>query len=158
MSAAPATHEAFVLDASVILAWFANGEGRSQARFIRQHHAAGRCRLVVHDLALLEATIVLRAHPRFTDADVTEALMQLEGLHLDIQPLSWDLMRRAVTTAEAYGIGLTRAISVALAESLGCPMLTMDPVLLEKKARTSSMILDLAELDAPESILIMGDN
>ncbi|MBZ0159128.1 type II toxin-antitoxin system VapC family toxin [Candidatus Methylomirabilis sp.] len=157
MSAALAPHEAYVLDASVLLVWFANGEGRSQARFIRQHHAAGRCRLVVHDVALLEATIILRAYPRFTDADVTEVLTQLEGLHLDIHPLSWDLMRRAVTTAEAYGIGLTRAISVALAESLGCPMLTTDRVLLEKKPRASSMILDLAELEAPESILIMGE-
>lgn len=157
MSAAPAPHEAYVVDASVLLAWFANGEGRSQARFIRQRHAAGRCRLVVHDLALLEATIVLRAHPHFTDADVTEALMQLEGLHLEIHPLSWDLVRRAVTIAGLYDIGLNRAISVALAESLGCPMLTMDHVLLDKKPKASSMILDLAELDAPESILIMGE-
>lgn len=158
MSVAPAIHEAYVLDASVLLVWFANGEGRSQARFIRQHHTAGRCRLVVPDLALLEATIVFRAYPRFTDADVTEALMQLEGLHLDIHPLSWDLMRRAVTIAALYDIGLNRAISVALAESLGCPMLTMDRVLLDKKPKTSSMILDLTGLDTSASIVIMGDN
>lgn len=88
---------------------------------------------------------------------MTEALTQLEGLRLDIHPLSWDLMRRAVTIAGLYDIGLNRAISVALAESLGYPMLTMDRVLLDKKPKASSMILDLAELEAPESILIMGE-
>jgi predicted nucleic acid-binding protein len=158
MSRALATHEAYVLDASVLLVWCANGEGRSQARFIRQRHAAGWCRLVVSDLALMEATIVLRAYPRFTDADVTEALTQLEGLHLDIHLLSWNLMRKAVTIAGLHDIGLNRAISVALAESLGCPMLTMDRVLLEKKPNASSMILELAEQEAPDRILIMGDS
>jgi predicted nucleic acid-binding protein len=157
MSTAPDTHEAYVLDASVVLAWFTEAKRCPQARLIRQRHALGRCRLILPDLALVETAIVLRARPSFTEVDVRAALSQLEDLQLEIQSLSWELARKAVTLAEAYAIGLTRAVSLAMAESLGCPMLTTDRVLLDKKSKDSSMILDLSELDALESILTMED-
>lgn len=155
MSMAATTREVYVLDASVVLAWFAEAERCPQARFIRQRHILGRCRLILPDLALMETVIILRARPFFTEADVKAALTQLENLQLEIHSLSWDLARKAVAIAEAYGIGLTCALPVALAESLGCPLLTIDGTLVET-FKGHSMIVNLAEQELRASIVIMG--
>jgi len=151
MSMALGSREVYVLDASVVLAWFAEAERCPQARLIRQRHILGRCRLILPDLALMETVIILRARPFFTEADVRAALTQLEALQLDVQSLSWDLARKAVAIAEAYGIGLTCAVPVALAESLGCPLLTTDGTLVET-LKGYSLIVNLAEQALPVRI------
>ena len=56
---------------------------------------AGQCRLILPDFALLEIANAIRCSARAKEADGAAVLDLLRDLHLDVQPLSWDLLRKA---------------------------------------------------------------
>jgi len=78
--------------------------------------------------------------------DGAAALGVLESLHLQVEPLSWDLLRKANAIAWAYKVAVYDAAYVALAELQGFPLITADEALL-KKMRGHSIVVALRDLD-----------
>ena len=81
---------------------------------------AGQCRLILPDFALLEIANAIRCSPRAKEADGAAALDLLRDLHLDVQPLSWELSADRANAArrvlEASGLPpdrITRVVGYA---------------------------------------------
>lgn len=146
-----AYHQAYVLDASVAAKWFVphSEPDRKQALFIRKRHLAGHCRLVIPEFGLLEVVNAIRYSPRAKEADGAAALELLRDLHLESHPLSWDLLRKANAIAWAYKIAAYDALYVALAETVGFPLLTADDALF-KKMKGHSIVLRLRDIQLGE--------
>ncbi len=142
-----AVHARYVVDASVAAKWFTrHQEGdREEALALRELHRSRRCRLIVPEFALLEVLNAVRFSARAGEGDVLAALAVLDDLQLQIEPLNWDLLRKAVAIAWAYRIAVYDAAYVALAERLGFPFLTADEALL-RKMTGHSIVLRLREL------------
>lgn len=144
----PAIHARYVLDASVAAKWFTRHDeaDRGKALALRELHRTRRCRLVVPEFGLLEILNAVRLSPRAREADTAEVLVLLRNLQLQIEPLSWDLLRKATAIAWAYGVALYDAAYVALGEYLGFPFLTADEALL-KKMKGHSIVLRLRDME-----------
>lgn len=144
----PAYHRGYILDASVAAKWFVRQKeaDRDRALALKDRHVAGQCRLILPDFALLEIANAIRYSARAKEADGAAALELLRGLHLDVQALSWDLLRKANAIAWAYKIAVYDATYVALAEAMGFPLLTADEELV-KKMKGHSIVLRLKEME-----------
>ncbi len=144
----PAYHAAYVLDASVAAKWFVRHQEkeRDKALALRAWHVEGRTRLIVPEFAFLELVNAIRYSPRGTEADGAAALKLLESLHLQVERLGWDLLRKANAIAWAYRVAVYDAAYVALAEIQGFPLITADDALL-KKMRGHSIVVSLKDLD-----------
>ncbi len=145
-----AIHNQYILDASVAAKWFTRHDeaDREKALALRELHRTRRCRLAVPEFGLLEILNAVRFSPRARKVDTSEALAVLRDLQLQIEPLDWDLLRKATAIAWAYGLALYDAAYVALAERLGFPFLTADEALL-KKMKGHSIVLRLREMEFP---------
>ena len=143
----PATHARYVLDASVAAKWFTQHDeaDREKALALRELHRTRRCRLVVPEFGLLEILNAVRFSHRARETDIIEALAVMSDLQLQLEPLDWDLLRKATAIAWAYGTALYDAAYVALAERLGFPLLTADEALV-KKMKGHSIVLRLRDL------------
>lgn len=144
----PAYHRGYVLDASVAAKWFVRQKepDRDRALAIRERHVSGQSRLILPEFGLLEVANAIRYSPRAKEADAAAAVEVLHDLHLDIQPLSWDLLRKANAIAWAYKIAVYDATYVALAEAVGFPLLTADEALI-RKMKGHSIVLRLNEME-----------
>lgn len=147
----PAYHPSYVLDASVAAKWFVRQKeaDRDRALALRDRHVTGRSRLILPEFGLLEIANAIRYSPRAKEADGAAALEVLRDLHLDIQPLSWDLLRKANAIAWAYKIAVYDAAYVALAEAVGFPLLTGDEALV-RKMTGHSIVLRLRDMEFSE--------
>ncbi len=146
--AIPAYHAAYVLDASVAAKWFVrhSEKERDKALALRDRHVEGRTRLIVPEFAFLELANAIRYSPRGSEAAAAAALGLLETLHLQVERLGWDLLRKANAIAWAYRVAVYDAAYVALAEIQGFPLITADDALL-KRMRGHSIVVALRDLD-----------
>lgn len=144
-------HAAYVLDASVAFKWFSTRPepNREAALALRERHAGGRCRLIVPELFFLEMLNILRFHAKATEEDASAALGVLERFNFQMEPLSWDLLRKTNAIAWSYGVTMYDACYVALAEMRGFPLVTADDGLV-KKMRGHSIVVKLQDLDFPK--------
>jgi len=144
----PAYHAAYVLDASVAAKWFVRHpeKDREKALALRARHVEGRTRLIVPEFAFLELVNAIRYSPRATEADGAAAVELLESLHLQVERLSGDLLRKANAIAWAYTLAVYDAAYVALAELQGFPLITADDALM-RKMRGHSIVVALRDLD-----------
>ncbi len=144
----PAYHAAYVLDASVAAKWFVQHaqKDREKALALRARHVEGRTRLIIPAFALLELVNAIRYSPRGTEADGAAAVDVLEALHLQVERLSGDLLRKANAIAWAYKLAVYDAAYVALAELQGFPLITADDALI-RKMRGHSIVVPLRDLD-----------
>ena len=144
----PAIHASYILDASVIAKWFTRHDepDREKALALRELHRTRHCRLVVPEFGLLEVLNAIRFSPRATEEETSAALAVLEDLRLQIEPVDWEVRRKAIAIAWGYKATLYDAAYIALAERLGYPFLTADEALL-KKMKGHSIVLRLREME-----------
>jgi len=135
-----------VIDASVAIKWLVEEPGTSEALLLRRH------RLSAPDLLTIECANVLWKKLRrkeLTEEEVVLAARLLERADIELAP-----MRPLLTAATKLSIGLDHpaydCAYLALAEALGCAMVTADEALCRKLAGSkllSSKVIALA--DAP---------
>lgn len=141
----PTYHAGYVVDASVLTKWFMEEEDRDLALGLRELHISGRSTLCVSELTFFEILNAIRYSPKAKEEDGAEALHVLERLHLRVRPTDFQLLRKANAIAWAYKITIYDALSVALAEQLGHPLITADEV-MTKRLRGHSIVVSLRDL------------
>lgn len=140
-----------VLDASVILKWFLDEEGTSQALRLREEFYRGEREIVVPDLLLMEVANVLRYNPSFTAKEIKEAIQTLFDIGIVIITPTYSLLAKAIDLANTLDVTCYDAVYLALAEEIGFEFITADKKLwkrvTERRGPTPSVILltDLEE-------------
>ena len=143
-----AIHARYVLDASVAAKWFTRHEepDREKALALRDRHRRRHCRLILPELGLIEVMNALRFAPRAVEPDSSTALAVLNDLQLHVEPVDWELLRKATAIAWAYRTSVYDAVYVALAERIGFPLVTADEELV-RRMKGHSIVLRLRELE-----------
>jgi predicted nucleic acid-binding protein len=127
MSGLPFEHSAVVLDTSVIVKWFRQGEVLGdRALIVRDAYLAGQITVVVPSLMAYELANVLRYKDDLSALQVKNAVGSLFELGLEWIPPSNDGLRRAVEIAHTYETTAYDAAFAALAEGLDAAFLTAD--------------------------------
>lgn len=123
----PFQHSALVLDTSVVLKWFRQGEVLAdQALALRDAYLDGRITITLPSLVAYELANVLRYKSDLTTDQVQEAVGSLFDMGLEWIPPSRDVLRRAVGIARTYEATVYDATFAALAEVLGAALVTAD--------------------------------
>lgn len=118
-----------VLDASVVLKWFAPaGEpGSAPARALRREYAAGRLRVLAPSLLSLEILNVADRRWRWDEPALLELAGALEDLGFDLVDPAPEL----VAVWAARGLTAYDAAYVAVAEERRVPLVSDDRTILE---------------------------
>lgn len=142
-----AYHAGYVIDASVAVKWFIKEgeEDRDAALAIRQRHINGQTQMIVPELFLLEVPNAIKAGRKGTEEELAEALEMLADMGIQIERHSKEILRKTNALAWAYKLTWFDAVYVAVAESLGFPMVTADEA-LARKMRGHSIVLKLSDL------------
>lgn len=117
-----------VLDASVVLKWFAQADERGsvEARALRETYEAGRAVVLVPSLLFLELVDVAGRRWGWSEADLVEMTSALDDLGFEVAEPELDGVARWV----ARGLTAYDAAYVALAEERGSPLVTDDDRIL----------------------------
>ena len=97
-----------VLDASVILKWFLEEEGTSQALRLREEFYRGEREIVVPDLLLMEVANALRYNPSFTAKEIKEAIQTLFDIGIVIITPTYSLLAKAIDLAKTLDVTFYR--------------------------------------------------
>ena len=95
----------------------------------------------------MEVLNAIRFSPKEDKDDGETALEALQDLHLEIKPGNTNVLRKANATAWAYKITIYDALSVALAEQVGYPLITADEAMI-KKLKGHSIVVPLRDLES----------
>ena len=140
MSDLPPEHATVVLDTSVIVKWFRQGEALAdRALAMRDAYLDGRIELSVPSLVPYELANVLRYKEDLTPEQVQAAVESLFGMGWQWVVPSSAVMRRAVEVARVYETTVYDAAFAALAESLNATFVTADEQLIRRLQGFSSV-------------------
>ena len=122
-----------VLDTSVIIKWFRQGEVlASHALALRDAYLEGQIVVLVPSLLAYELANVLRYKNDLTTVQIEDAVQSLFDMGLEWIPPSATVMRRAVVIARECDTTVYDAAFVALAETLNATFLTADEKLTRR--------------------------
>ena len=138
MSTIPFPYDHLVLDTSVIIKWYRQGEALAQqALVLRTAYLAGAATISVPSLLIYEVTNVLRYKNDLSTDQVKEAVQSLFDMDLDIMSPSRLVVDQAIELARTYNITVYDATFVALAEVLSATLVTADERLVQRLADKS---------------------
>jgi predicted nucleic acid-binding protein len=124
---------AFVLDSSVIVKWFRQGEILAeQAIALRNAYLNGRISLLAPSLCAYEIANVLRYKEALTVDQIQQAVQSLFDIGIDLIPPTVGLMNRSIEIAVDSKITAYDGAFVALAENLDIEFVTADERLVER--------------------------
>ena len=117
----------YVVDASVVMQYFITDTYTPQVSILLNRLNQGE-RLYVPEFCLLECANVLWKQVRFQSMPRTEAaqlLIELLALQFQIMPVG-NLLPRALQIGLSQNLAIYDSFYIALAESLNCPLITVD--------------------------------
>jgi predicted nucleic acid-binding protein len=133
MSAIPFPHDHLILDTSVVIKWYRQGEVLAQqALVLRAAYLAGQAAVTVPSLLVYELTNVLRYKGDLSTNQVREAVQSLFDMNLYIIPPSLPVIHQAVDLARTYDTTLYDAAFIALAQELSAIFVTADERLMKR--------------------------
>ena len=114
-----------VVDASVVLKWFAPKEDHEIALFLKERHVLGKERMAGPELLLYEVANVLQ-NKRGDLRSSVEAFSAFCSVGLEIHSLEPSDLTEAMKLSHAYGISTYDASYLALAQARHCRLVTAD--------------------------------
>lgn len=124
-----------VLDASVLVKWFAEEIGHDHALLLRDQFLRQEVSIAIPDLALYEVANALRYKPKVTTEIVEQATTALFRFQLDIYAANTELLREAIYFSFKEKLTVYDALYLALAKHLGATLVTADTALAKAAVR-----------------------
>ena len=133
-----------VVDASVVLKWFAPEQDHEIALFLKERHVLGKERLAGPELLLYEVANVLQ-NKRGDLRSSVEAFSAFCSVGLEIHSLEPSDLTEAMRLSHAYGISTYDASYLALAQARRCRLVTADERFLAR-LRGAPHVLSLKDI------------
>lgn len=117
----------YVIDTSIVMQYLLTESYTSYAIVLVQQLQQG-IQLFIPEFCLLECANVLWKQVHFQGMPQTEAeqlLVELLALPFDIMPVA-NLLARALQIGLSHQLAIYDSLYIALAESLNCPLITVD--------------------------------
>ena len=151
MSDIPFPHDHLVLDSSVVIKWYRQGEVLTeQALLLREAYLNGEAAVSVPSLLVYELANVLHYKNDLSTDQVQEAIRSLLALGLNVFPPGNLLMCQAVEIALTYQTTVYDATFAALAQALPATFVTADER-LARRLEGLSFVYCLADVEVRHS-------
>ncbi|MFH2110715.1 MAG: type II toxin-antitoxin system VapC family toxin [Candidatus Bathyarchaeota archaeon] len=121
-----------VVDASTAIKWLSEEEGTPAALKLREEHIEGTTVLSAPDLLLYELANALRYRPDYDDEKVTQALINVIDLQIDLITPGRELLQQSTKDAYIYDTTVYDSCYLALGELMGVEVYTSDRKFYEK--------------------------
>ena len=124
-----------VIDANVLVKWFIPEDYSDFATMIMHDHLYGRVTVIAPSYAILEFANTLRKYVVrgiLSESDAISAFKLLEKMEVEYVPITFDVVREALSYAFEKGITVYDACYVLLAKKYGVEMYTADEKLLKR--------------------------
>ena len=138
------------MDTSVALKWFLLREeaDRDRALGLRAACLEGRCRVRAPELLAIELANVLVTGARFTASQVFEAVVDVQELGIEFDPLRWHTLELAIDLSFDYRAAVYDCYFLALAVERQSMLVTADESFL-RKAGKHPRIVRLSQVQLP---------
>ena len=117
-----------IVDASVIVKWFAKEEDFEKSVELRDKHLSKEIVLIVPELLFLEVMNALRYKEK-NEEKIIEINKMLWGFQLNIQKINNNILEKAIKIAIKYNFTIYDSIYIALSQMYGCELITADEAL-----------------------------
>ena len=121
-----------VVDASTAIKWLSEEEGTPAALKLREEHIEGTTVLSAPNLLLYELANALRYKPDFDNEKVTQALINVIDLQIDLITPGRELLQQSTKDAYLYDTTVYDSCYLALGELMGVEVYTSDRKFYEK--------------------------
>jgi len=121
-----------VVDASTAIKWLSEEEGTPAALKLREEHIEGTTLLSAPNLLLYELANALRYKPDFDNEKVTQALINVIDLQIDLITPGRELLQQSTKDAYLYDTTVYDSCYLALGELMGIEVYTSDRKFYEK--------------------------
>ena len=122
-----------VLDSSVVIKWFREGEAsRDKALELRQAYLDGHLSILFPDLLIYEIANVLRYKPDLSREQVRLAVQSLFDMGIDIVGITTQVIGQSIELAYDYEVTVYDASFIALAMESDAHFVTADERLFRK--------------------------
>lgn len=130
-----------VVDASVVVGWLLAGQASAGSRALLEEHVSGKHPLVAPELLQYEVCNALTVRGRLTVAMARQAYDYFDSLEIETYSLGVPEYDRTIALAAEHGVSAYDASYAALAQTLGCRMVTAD-----RKLATAIKSLGLTDM------------
>ena len=121
-----------VVDASTAIKWLSEEEGTPAALKLREEHIEGTTLLSAPNLLLYELANALQHRPDYDDEKVTQALIHVIDLQIDLITPGRELLQQSTKDAYLYDTTVYDSCYLALGELMGVEVYTSDRKFYEK--------------------------
>jgi len=125
-----------IVDASIIIKWFANEEDSDKAIRLRDKHINEEISIVVPELVFLETVNGLK-YKKLERSVLEKAKKDLWNIQLEIFYLDEFLINKAINASIEYNLSIYGAVYAALAQIHGAPLITVNEKLLKTPNATA---------------------
>ncbi len=134
-----------VIDASVVVKWYSEEDYSDKANILRDSHIIGATVLIAPDLILYEIANALRYTSKLNENEISESVIDLFKLKIDIIIQNEDTIRKTVYHALKWNLTIYDACYIALADLLGIKLITADDKLYNT-TKKSGLIIALSTI------------
>ncbi len=117
-----------VLDASVLVKWFAEEVDVDKAIKLRDQHINKEIEILMPEFSFLEISNALY-NKKKNEKEIFQANTDMFNLQLDIVHLTEELMKKAINLSITYKVTIYDALYAAIAQFHGAPFITADAAL-----------------------------
>jgi len=121
-----------IVDASTATKWFVEEADSEKANLLKKAHETGKLQLAAPDLLVYEVSNALVYHPKMVADDLTQSIIRLLELDLDLIPPRADFTAETARIARKYAVSANDASYIALADIVGTNCVTADEKLYRK--------------------------
>jgi len=121
-----------IVDASTATKWFVEEADSEKANLLKRAHETGKLQLAAPDLLVYEVSNALVYHPKMVADDLTQSIIRLLELDLDLILPRADFTAETARIARKYAVSAYDASYIALADIVGTNCVTADEKLYRK--------------------------
>lgn len=135
-----------LLDTSVVVKWFVPEPDSIKALALRQAHAEGQLQLFVPDWLLMELSNALRKSGKISTKAIPKSLRSLYDYGIGVIPFDSETLAASLSLCDEYGLTSYDSYFVALAGTLGIPLVTADGKMISRLSSDENSVIDLKEI------------